>query len=67
MDAVRVHNWPGNVRELENTMRRATLAEGRTVTLEDIGLDTTEEGVQPLDLKEAKDALYRHNQSGRRA
>ncbi|VAX24262.1 Response regulator of zinc sigma-54-dependent two-component system [hydrothermal vent metagenome] len=59
MDAVRVHNWPGNVRELENTMRRATLAEGRTVTLEDIGLDTTEEGVQPLDLKEAKDALYR--------
>ncbi|WP_390180027.1 helix-turn-helix domain-containing protein [Odoribacter splanchnicus] len=36
---MQVYDWPGNVRELKNTIRRAALiAEGKTVSVEDLGL-----------------------------
>ncbi|TWI62601.1 DNA-binding NtrC family response regulator [Pseudoduganella lurida] len=37
--ALRAHHWPGNVRELLNRVRRASvMAEGRTISAQDLGL-----------------------------
>ncbi len=39
MQAIEGHHWPGNVRELESTIKRAAiLAEGRQVSVNDLGL-----------------------------
>ncbi|WEK28232.1 MAG: sigma-54 dependent transcriptional regulator [Candidatus Pseudomonas phytovorans] len=43
------HDWPGNVRELANRVRRGlVLAEGRQIEAQDLGLQTLEQGQQPL-------------------
>ncbi len=41
MAAISTHPWPGNVRELENCIKRAVImAEGSSVTAEDLGLES---------------------------
>jgi two-component system, NtrC family, response regulator len=41
MSAISTHPWPGNVRELENCIKRAVImAEGSSVTAEDLGLES---------------------------
>jgi DNA-binding NtrC family response regulator len=47
------HAWPGNVRELINRVRRAlVMADGRLVTPQDLGLETTP--VTPLALDDVR-------------
>ena len=57
--AVNAHSWPGNVRELENCVRRAVImAEGKRVTIEDMGLSPLEGGEHGT-LKSAREAVER--------
>jgi len=59
--AVHAHSWPGNVRELENRIKRAVImADGGTITAEDLEL-TEEVGHQPrVSLKAARNEVERH-------
>lgn len=55
--AIESHSWPGNVRQLENCIKRAVImAEGNQISLEDVGLNQEEGGVEPvLDLRQARE------------
>jgi DNA-binding NtrC family response regulator len=59
--AMRAYPWPGNVRELIScTQRAAVMAEGRWVTVADLGLEGVEPSWQePPTLKEARLDLER--------
>jgi two-component system NtrC family response regulator len=53
--AITQHGWPGNVRELENCIKRAVImAEGNSITAEDLGLETE---VEPpiLNLRQVRE------------
>ena len=44
LDAIEAHRWPGNVRELENAIKRSVImADGNSITAEDLGLATAED------------------------
>jgi DNA-binding NtrC family response regulator len=50
MQVLTSYHWPGNIRELENAMERATLmAEGDTITTEDLNLFFIGEGLATGD------------------
>jgi two-component system NtrC family response regulator len=52
--------WPGNVRELENRMKRAVImAEGKTITAEDLDLDGEEPDGLLVNLKAAREQADR--------
>jgi len=54
--AIENHAWPGNVRELENRVKRAVImADGMTVTEEDLELDDCEVTEQPFNLREVRE------------
>ncbi len=56
LEAISVCPWPGNVRQLENVVRRAVLmSEGAQITVDDLGIEASEELSQPLNLKEVRD------------
>ncbi|MFZ1828780.1 MAG: PEP-CTERM-box response regulator transcription factor [Candidatus Competibacteraceae bacterium] len=63
MDALRaleMYPWPGNVRELENRLKRAVImSESEQITARDLeldlGLETEEALVYPLDLRQARE------------
>jgi DNA-binding NtrC family response regulator len=59
--AMRAYGWPGNVRELIScTQRAAVMAEGRWVTIADLGLDGIEPSLQDRPtLQEARAELER--------
>jgi DNA-binding NtrC family response regulator len=77
MDALKRHPWPGNVRELAHVVERAVLmAEGDTIRVDDLGLQTPEAGTGPalehLSLDEVErvlvtKALERHDGNVSRA
>jgi len=53
------YEWPGNVREMENRVKRAVvMAEGMTVTAQDLGLED-EHGGLSLNLREAREQAER--------
>lgn len=59
-EQIDAYDWPGNVRELENRVKRSVvLAEGKTVSPVDLGL---QEKVEPkgLDLREARENAERN-------
>jgi DNA-binding NtrC family response regulator len=50
MEALMRHPWPGNVRELEHAIERSVLmAPGPKVTVADLGLRRSSDGVQSLE------------------
>ncbi|TWI62976.1 two-component system NtrC family response regulator [Pseudoduganella lurida] len=55
------HAWPGNVREMENCIRRAIImADGPTITADDLGLGLGPVEDEPLNLRQVRDeAEYR--------
>jgi len=58
-EQIDAYDWPGNVRELENRVKRSVvLAEGKTISPVDLGL---QEKVEPkgLDLREARENAER--------
>lgn len=51
LTAIGTHDWPGNVRELEHRVNRAVImADGKMLTPEDLGLVSTEDGGEQLEL-----------------
>ncbi len=55
--AIETYDWPGNVREVESRIKRATiLAEGKYITVEDLGLPTSARKTEPLNLKQVREA-----------
>jgi DNA-binding NtrC family response regulator len=59
--AMRAYLWPGNVRELIScTQRAAVMAEGRWVTIADLGLEDVDlSAPEPATLREARIDLER--------
>ena len=55
--ALESYHWPGNVRELENKVKRAAImAEGNTITADDLDLDIgTKSEQEPLNLKQVRE------------
>ncbi|HBV20952.1 MAG TPA: PEP-CTERM-box response regulator transcription factor [Nitrosomonas sp.] len=50
--AIEKHQWTGNVREMENCVKRAVImAEDSIITVQDLGLKTTDTSIEPLNLK----------------
>jgi two-component system, NtrC family, response regulator len=55
LDAIASHKWPGNVRELENCVKRAVImADGNSVSAEDLGISTADEA-QMFNLRQVRD------------
>ncbi|HQN12653.1 MAG TPA: PEP-CTERM-box response regulator transcription factor [Quisquiliibacterium sp.] len=59
LDAIGAHSWPGNIRELENCIKRAVImADGNTITAEDLGLTPVDEA-QSFNLRQVRDDAER--------
>ena len=61
--AIEAYSWPGNVREMENKIKRAVImAEGKTISSEDLDLVDTQGDHQPLNLnlRQARDEAELH-------
>ncbi|WP_449192482.1 PEP-CTERM-box response regulator transcription factor [Thauera sp.] len=60
LSAIEAHRWPGNVRELENCMKRAVImAEGYCITAADLGLQTPDDSLEHLNLRQVRDEAER--------
>jgi two-component system NtrC family response regulator len=58
--AIQTYPWPGNIRELENRISGAVImAEGKHITVEDLGLPTRGEDVTWLNLREVRQRAER--------
>jgi two-component system NtrC family response regulator len=55
--AIEAHHWPGNVREMENCIKRAVImADGPQISVEDIGLSTSDIVEEPINLRQVREA-----------
>jgi two-component system, NtrC family, response regulator len=55
LKAIQTYPWPGNIRELENRISGAVImAEGKHITVEDLGLPTRGDDVAWLNLREVR-------------
>ncbi len=60
IQAIETHDWPGNVREMESRIKRAAiLADGKYITVDDLGLGTPNEKAPPLNLKQVREEAER--------
>jgi len=56
LNAIAAYPWPGNVRELENRVKRSMLmADGKSITVEDLGLPTGSEITLMPTLKQVRE------------
>ena len=56
LSRIESYAWPGNVREMENCIKRAVImADGPQITAEDLGLATSSEPEEPLNLRQVRD------------
>ena len=54
------YDWPGNVRELENRIKRAVvLAEGSRIMAADLGFAESDNHLQSLNLRDARERVER--------
>jgi two-component system NtrC family response regulator len=54
--AIEAYAWPGNVREMENCIKRAVImADGATITADDLGLPGTIVEEEPINLRQVRD------------
>jgi two-component system NtrC family response regulator len=54
------YGWPGNVRELENVMKRAVImAESSTISAADVGLESSRDEPQALNLRQIREQAER--------
>ncbi|MBS0325956.1 MAG: sigma 54-interacting transcriptional regulator, partial [Proteobacteria bacterium] len=59
--AIAAHAWPGNVRELENAVKRAVImADGSSIGAADVGLATSDEDAEALNLRQVRDAAEKN-------
>jgi two-component system NtrC family response regulator len=50
------YRWPGNVREMENCIKRVVImADGPQITVEDLGLTTSNMSEDPINLRQVRD------------
>ncbi len=55
VQAIEAYAWPGNVRELENKIKGAVImADGKTVTAMDLGLQGSDNAAESLNLREVR-------------
>lgn len=55
VNAIEAYTWPGNVRELENKIKGAVImADGKMVTVSDLGLQDNDEAGDSLNLREVR-------------
>ena len=60
LKAIQTYPWPGNIRELENRISGAVImAEGKHITVEDLGLPTRGDDVAWLNLREVRQRAER--------
>jgi len=60
LSAMQSYPWPGNIRELENRINGAVImAEGKYITVEDLGLPTRGDDVAWLNLREVRQKAER--------
>jgi two-component system NtrC family response regulator len=60
LKAIQTYPWPGNIRELENRISGAVImAEGKHITVEDLGLPTRGDDVTWLNLREVRQRAER--------
>ncbi len=60
VQAIETHDWPGNVREMESRIKRAAiLANGKYITVEDLGLGTPDKDAPPLNLRQVREEAER--------
>ncbi len=56
LSAIENYAWPGNVREMENCIKRAVImAEGAKIQADDLGLASSSEAEEPLNLRQVRD------------
>ena len=56
MTAIETYGWPGNVREMENCIKRAVImADGPSITADDLGLADAAPEDEPLNLRQVRD------------
>lgn len=59
-ERIEAYGWPGNVREMENRIKRSVvMAEGNTITAQDLGLQEESGAAMSLSLREAREEAER--------
>lgn len=59
-ERIEAYGWPGNVREMENRVKRSVvMAEGNTITAQDLGLQDEAGGTFSLNLRAAREDAER--------
>jgi two-component system, NtrC family, response regulator len=60
-ERIEAYDWPGNVREIENRIKRSVvMADGNTITAQDLGLQDEAGDTLSLSLREAREEAERN-------